>query len=80
MDRGRKCGVHTGEHKPGAVSVHSPYSPDWSTPEKYIKAKVTMLEKEFKIRLTYAEKAHLEELKTQVAIDNAIRKIIMDKL
>lgn len=80
MERGRKCGVHAGDHKPGAGSVHSPYSPDFTTPEKYINAKVKMLEKEFKIRLTYAEKSHLDELKTQVAIDNAIRKIIMDSL
>lgn len=48
--------------------------------QEYIKYKINMLEKDFKIRLTYAEKTHLEELTNDRAIDRAVRQIIKNHL
>ena len=50
--------------------------PKWTTPEKYIEAKVEILTKDFCITPTKDELAHLKTLKTQISIDNACRTII----
>lgn len=39
----------------------------------YRKARIKMLEEDFHIYLTGEEKAHMDELKTEVAIDNFYR-------
>lgn len=52
------------------------HSPMWTTPEKYIKAKLRILTEDFCIYPTKEEVAHLHTLKTQIAIDNAILGII----
>ena len=38
--------------------------------EDYCKERIKMLEKDFRIYLTDAEKTHMRELKTEEAIDN----------
>lgn len=48
--------------------------------QAYIKSKIKMLEEDFKIRLTYAEKEHLEKLTNDRAIDIAVRQIIKNHL
>ena len=52
------------------------HSPQWKTPEKYVEAKLKILRRDFKIKPTESEIAHLNTLKTQVAIDNACLSII----
>lgn len=52
------------------------HSPNFSTPEKYVKAKLKILRRDFYIEPTEVEIKHLNELKTQVSIDNAILGII----
>lgn len=48
--------------------------------QAYIKSKIKMLEEDFKIRLTYTEKTHLEGLTSDRAIDRAVREIIKNHL
>lgn len=52
------------------------HSPQWTTPEKYIKAKLKILKRDFWIEPTEKELEHLKTLTTQVSIDNAILSII----
>jgi len=52
------------------------HSPQWTTPEKYIKAKLKILRRDFCIEATEEELEHLKTLTTQIAIDNAILGII----
>ena len=47
--------------------------------KQYIREKVQVL-KEFGIYLTRSELAHMKSLKTEIAIDNYARSIIMAKL
>lgn len=48
----------------------------FDNPEKYIKKKLKMLKRDMYIEPSWKEIEHLRTLKTQVAIDNAIRSII----
>lgn len=50
----------------------------FTTPEKFIEWKIEMLETDFCIELTDKEKAHLKSLKTENAINAAVRKIMDD--
>lgn len=52
------------------------HSPQFITPEKYIKSKLKILSRDFYIEATEEEIAHLKTLKTQISIDNAILGII----
>lgn len=52
------------------------HSPQFTTPEKYLKAKLKILNRDFKITPTEAELAHLRTLTTEVGIDNAILSVI----
>lgn len=52
------------------------HSPQWTTPEKYLKSKLKILSRDFRIEPTKEELAHLNTLKTQISIDNAILSII----
>ena len=52
------------------------HSPIWSTPEKYLKAKLLILTEDFCIKPTKEELEHLKTLKTQISIDNGILGII----
>lgn len=52
------------------------HSPQFTTPEKYLTAKLKILSRDFYIDPTATELEHLETLKTQVAIDNAILSVI----
>jgi hypothetical protein len=52
------------------------HSPQWTTPEKYTKAKLKILKRDFYIEPTEAELEHINTLTTQIAIDNAILGII----
>lgn len=52
------------------------YGPKWTTPEKYIRAKLKILERDFCIHATQEEEDHLKSLNTQLAIDNAIISIM----
>lgn len=54
------------------------HSPIFKNPEQYLKAKLKILTdpRAFDITPTYEEMKHLETLKTQIAIDNAILSII----
>ena len=55
------------------------HSPIWTTPEKYIKAKLKILKRDFCIYATEEEVAHIKTLTTQIAIDNAILGIINNR-
>ena len=48
--------------------------------KKYIKEKEDMIVKDFKIRLSKAEKDHLYSLTTEISVDNFVRDIIRRKL
>ena len=52
------------------------HSPKFTTPEKYLKDKLKILNRDFCIRPTETEIAHLKTLTTQISIDNAILNII----
>ena len=52
------------------------YLPEFSSPERYVRAKLKMLRNEMLIEPTDAEVLHLYELKTETAIDNAVHSII----
>lgn len=52
------------------------HCPQWTTPEKYIKAKLKILRRDFCIYPTDEEIAHLYTLTTQLRIDNAFQSII----
>ena len=52
------------------------HSPQFTTPEKYLKAKLKILSRDFHITPTGTELAHLRTLTTQISIDNAILSVI----
>lgn len=52
------------------------HSPQFTTPEKYLKAKFKILSRDFHINPTETELEHLKTLTTQVSIDNAILSVI----
>lgn len=52
------------------------YIPKFNTPEKFLEAKIKMLEEDFYITLTEEEKQYLKEFKTEQRINAAIRNII----
>ena len=52
------------------------YVPTFTTAEKFVEKRITMLERDFKIELSYEEKKHLKSLKTERAINAAVRDII----
>jgi hypothetical protein len=51
------------------------YPSSFETPEKYIKERLLILKRDFLIEPTEEELDHLHTLKTEIAIDAAIRKI-----
>ena len=46
------------------------HCPVFKTPEQYTKAKLKILDRDFYIKPTEEEIAHLKTLKTQISIDN----------
>ena len=52
------------------------HSPKLTTPEKYLKAKLKILSRDFKITPTETELEHLRTLTTEISIDNAILSVI----
>lgn len=60
--------------------MYDPYinshSPRFITPEQYVKAKLKILSRDFCIEATEEEIEHLNTLRTQTAIDNAILSIM----
>lgn len=52
------------------------YLPEFIRADRYVRAKLNMLRNEMLIEPTDAEVAHLYELKTETAIDNAVHSII----
>lgn len=52
------------------------HSPQFTTPENYLKAKLKILSRDFRIEPTEMELAHLHTLTTQISIDNAILSVI----
>lgn len=52
------------------------HSPTFTTPKKYVDAKLKILRRDFCIEPTEEEIEHLNTLTTQIAIDNAILGII----
>lgn len=52
------------------------HSPQFTTPAEYLKAKLKILSRDFKITPTGTELEHLRTLTTEIAIDNAILSII----
>lgn len=47
---------------------------------QYIAHKISMLQSNFKLKLTEAEIAHMESLQTEIAVDNYAHSLIMKKL
>ena len=52
------------------------HSPQFTTPAKYLKAKLKILSRDFKIEPTETELEHLRTHTTEISIDNAILSII----
>ena len=52
------------------------HSPVFKTPKKYVEEKLKILCRDFCINATEEEIAHLNTLKTQTQIDNAVLSII----
>lgn len=52
------------------------HSPQFKTPEQYIKAKLRIWKRDFYIEPTDAEREHIKTLKTQIQIDNAFKSLI----
>lgn len=55
------------------------YNPKWKNAEQYLKGKLKILTGHFCITLTESEMTHLQSLKTQTEIDNAILSIINNR-
>ena len=51
--------------------------PKVTIPKTYLKYRIKILERDFMLVLTQSEMTYLKSLKTEIAIDNAIRKIIL---
>ena len=47
---------------------------------RYITHKISMLQSNFKLKLTEAEIAHMEALTSEIAVDNYAHALIMKKL
>ena len=55
------------------------YNPKWhNDPKEYLDAKLEILVGDFRITPTESEMAHLQTLKTQIAIDQAILALILN--
>lgn len=52
------------------------YVPEFKNPEKFIEAKINMLQNDFRIDLSLDDIVHLKSLKTERAINAAVRAII----
>jgi hypothetical protein len=52
------------------------YVPNFKTAKKFAEAKIDMLERDFKIKLTDKQRLHLLTLKTERDINAAVRSII----
>lgn len=52
------------------------HSPVFKNPEQYLKEKLKILSRDFKITPTETELEHLRTLTTQISIDNAILSVI----
>ena len=48
--------------------------------ELYIEEKIKMLKRDFRIRLSDAEAAHIHSLKTEIAVDNFCHTLFMKRL
>lgn len=48
------------------------------TLDQYREAKMEMLKRDMKIRLTYEQELHFRTLKTEIQIDNYARKVMFD--
>ena len=48
--------------------------------ETYIEQKIKMLKKDFHIRLTTTETKHMQNLTTEISVDNYVRTLISTKL
>ena len=48
--------------------------------ETYIEQKIKMLKKDFHIRLTTTETKHMQNLTTEISVDNYARTLILTKL
>ena len=51
--------------------------PKHTTTESYLKCRLKILKRDFMLDLTPDELTYLKSLKTEIAIDNAIRKIVI---
>lgn len=63
-----------------AYEVKNINIPIRATLEQYKKGKIKILQRDFLIKLTDEEKAHINSLPTEYAVDTACRKIIYDRL
>lgn len=52
------------------------HSPQFTTPQQYLKAKLKILSRDFHITPTETELTHLRTLTTEISIDNAILSVI----
>jgi hypothetical protein len=59
-------------------AYHLSHAPKFNNAEQYIKAKLIMLVKDFRINPTKKEIEHLYELATESEINRAVRQIIND--
>lgn len=48
--------------------------------EEYIKAKIRLLQQEFKMHLTFEELAYMRSLKTEIQVDQYARTLFKTKL
>lgn len=51
--------------------------PKHTTTESYLKRRLKILKRDFMLDITPNELTYLKSLKTEIAIDNAIRKIVI---
>lgn len=54
------------------------YVPNFKTSKKFAEAKIEMLERDFRIKLTDKQRLHLLTLQTERDINAAVRQIISD--
>lgn len=65
---------------PTAYEAIKRVSADEERHEKYVDAMIKMIQEDFLIRLTDEQKKYLHSLRTEVAVENAVHKIIYDGL
>lgn len=78
MSKSRRHGHALAPSEVDEQHFRSELIPSFKTAALFAEKKIEMLERDFRIQLTYEQKLHLKTLKTEREINAAVRQIIND--